>query len=121
MEEDAKKVALYSTLLNVVLVFLKSSLAFLSGSSAIMAVKKILDKSYKVITEFHDQALGEVPNVEEAIIEMAQRRPLTIIDIANVLGISEANAEKWVNGLKEAGKLKERQYNEIKYYSCPLG
>jgi cation diffusion facilitator family transporter len=37
MEEDGKKVALYSTLLNVVLVFLKSSLAVLSGSSAIMA------------------------------------------------------------------------------------
>ncbi len=37
MEEDGKKVALYSTLLNVVFLFLKSSLAVLSGSAAIMA------------------------------------------------------------------------------------
>ena len=35
MEEEGKKVALFSTLLNVVLVFLKSSLAVLSGSAAI--------------------------------------------------------------------------------------
>jgi hypothetical protein len=46
---------------------------------------------------------------------------LTIVDIANVIGISEVNAEEWVNSLKEAGKLKERQYKEKKYYSCPLG
>ena len=90
-------------------------------SDEMMIAKNYFDNHCEVIAEFHDQAVGEIQNVEEAIIEMAQRRPLTIIDIANVLGISEANAEKWVNGLKEAGKLKERQYNEIKYYSCPVG
>jgi len=52
---------------------------------------------------------------------MAKRRPLTIIDIANVIGISEVNAKQWVNSLKEAGNLKERQYKEKKYYSCHLG
>jgi DNA-binding IscR family transcriptional regulator len=55
-----------------------------------------------------------------AYIVKNKRRPLTIIDIANVIGISEVNAEQWVNNLKEAGKLKERQYKEKKYYSCPL-
>jgi wyosine [tRNA(Phe)-imidazoG37] synthetase (radical SAM superfamily) len=90
-------------------------------SDEMVIAKNYFDNHCEVIAEFHDQAVGEVPNVEEAIIEMAQRRPLTIIDIANVLGISEANTEKWVNGLKEAGKLKESQYNETKYYSCPAG
>jgi cation diffusion facilitator family transporter len=37
MEEEKKKVALFSTLLNVVLVLLKSGLAVLSGSAAVMA------------------------------------------------------------------------------------
>jgi cation diffusion facilitator family transporter len=37
MGEDGKKVALYSTLLNVVLVFVKSGLALFSGSTAVMA------------------------------------------------------------------------------------
>ncbi len=91
------------------------------GRDEMMAVKKILDKSCKVIAEFHDQTVGEVQNVEDAIVEMAKRRPLTIIDIANIIGISEVNAKQWVNSLKEAGKLKERQYKEKKYYSCPLG
>jgi hypothetical protein len=66
------------------------------------------------------KAAAKVQNVEDAIIETAKRRPLTITDIANVIGISELNAEHWVNSLKEAGKLKESQYNEKKYYSCPL-
>lgn len=37
MPEDGKKVAFYSTLLNLVLAFLKGALAVLSGSAAIMA------------------------------------------------------------------------------------
>jgi len=81
------------------------------------AVKNILDKSCEVITEFHGQMVGEVQNVEDSIVEMAKRRPVTIVDIANVLGISAANAEKWVNGLKEAGRIKERQYKDQRYYS----
>jgi hypothetical protein len=84
-------------------------------------IKNYFDNHCQVIAEFHGQKVGEAQNVEDSIVEMARRRPLTIIDIANVLGISVANAKTWVNSLKEAGKLKERQYNEIKYYSCPLG
>jgi len=81
------------------------------------AVKNILDKSCEIIAEFHGQMVGEVQNVEDSIVEMAKRRPVTIVDIANVLGISAANAEKWVNGLKEAGRIKERQYKDQRYYS----
>ena len=81
------------------------------------AVKNILDKSCEIIAEFHGQMVGEVQNVEDSIVEMAKRRPVTIVDIANVLGISAANAEKWVNGLKKAGRIKERQYKDQRYYS----
>jgi biotin operon repressor len=51
---------------------------------------------------------------------MAKRRPVIIVDIANVLGVSETNAEKWVNRLKEAGRLKERPYKDQRYYSLPV-
>jgi wyosine [tRNA(Phe)-imidazoG37] synthetase (radical SAM superfamily) len=81
------------------------------------AVKKYLDEDCEVIAEFHGQKIGEAQNVEDAIIEMAKRRPLTSIDIANVLGVSETNAKTWVNALKDSGKLKERQYKGAKYYS----
>jgi len=81
------------------------------------AVKKYLGAHCEVVAEFHGHRDGEAQNVEDAIVEMAKRRPVTIVDIANVLGISEANAEKWVNGLKESGKLKEQHYKGERYYS----
>jgi wyosine [tRNA(Phe)-imidazoG37] synthetase (radical SAM superfamily) len=82
-----------------------------------LSVKNYFDQSCEIIAEFHGRKVEEAQNVEEAIIETAQRRPLTVADIANVLGISEANAQKWVNGLKERGKLTERQYKGKQFYS----
>lgn len=82
-----------------------------------MAVKNFLDRSCEVITEFHGQKVGEVQNVGDAIVEMTKRRPVTIIDIANVIGISVANAQQMIKGLKSKGKLKEKQYQKEKYYS----
>ena len=82
-----------------------------------LLVKSYLDQRCEVIAEFHGQKVREAQNVEDAIVEMAKRRPVTIVDIANVLGISEANAEKWVNGLKESGRIKERQFKNQLYYS----
>jgi wyosine [tRNA(Phe)-imidazoG37] synthetase (radical SAM superfamily) len=82
-----------------------------------MAVKNFLDKSCEVIAEFYGQKVGEVQNVEDAIVEMTKRRPVTIVDIANVIGISVANAQQMIKGLKAKGKLKEKQYQKEKYYS----
>ena len=90
------------------------------SSDEMMTVKNFFDNHCEVITEFHGQKIGEAQNVEDAIIEMTKRRPLTIIDIANVLGVSETNAKTWVNALKDLGKLKERQYKGEKYYSYAI-
>ncbi len=91
--------------------------AELLGRDEMMAVKKFLDKSCEVIAEFHGKKVDEVQNVEDAIVEMCKRRPLTIIDISDVLGISVANAEVFVERLKECGKIKEREYETKKYFS----
>lgn len=82
-----------------------------------LSVKKVLDQKCEVIAEFSGHKVGETKDVEEAIVEMAKRRPLTITDMANVLGISDANAKTWVKGLQESGKLRVRQYDGKKYYS----
>jgi len=79
------------------------------------AVKKYLDEDCEVVAEFHGHRDGEVQNVEDAIVEMAQRRPVTIVDIANVLGISETNAGQIIRGLREKKRLQEKQY-QGKYY-----
>jgi len=87
------------------------------GRDEMIAVKNFLDKRCEVIAEFHGQKVGEVQNVEDAIVEMTKRRPVTIVDIANVVGISVANAQQMIKGLKAKGKLKEKQYQGKKYYS----
>ena len=80
-----------------------------------IAARNFLDKDCEVIAEFHARRTEEVGDVENAIVEMTRRRPLTITDIANVLGISDANAEKYVNSLKDSGRLKEREQKMSRY------
>ena len=87
------------------------------SSDEMISVKIFLDNNCEVIAEFHGQPVGEANNVEDAIIEMAKRRPLTIFDIANVLGISESNAEKFVAKLGAKNGIKERRYDDRTYYS----
>jgi wyosine [tRNA(Phe)-imidazoG37] synthetase (radical SAM superfamily) len=81
------------------------------------AVKKYLGEDCEVVAEFHGHRDGEAHNVEDTIIEMAKRRPVTIVDIANVLGISETNAEQMIRGLREKNRIEEKQYHGEKYYS----
>jgi wyosine [tRNA(Phe)-imidazoG37] synthetase (radical SAM superfamily) len=81
------------------------------------AAKKFLDEDCEIVAEFHGQMTGEAQNVEDAIVEMAKRRPVTIIDIANVLGISEENAGQMIRGLREKNRIEEKQYHGEKYYS----
>ena len=87
------------------------------SSDEMMTVKNYFDNRCEVIAEFHGQKIGEAQNVEDAIVEMAKRRPVTIIDIANVLGISEDNAGQMIRGLREENRIEEKQYHGEKYYS----
>jgi wyosine [tRNA(Phe)-imidazoG37] synthetase (radical SAM superfamily) len=80
------------------------------------AVKKYLGENCEVVAEFHGHRDGEAHNVEDAIVEMAKRRPVTIVDIANVLGISETNAGRMIRGLREKKRIEEKQYHGETYY-----
>jgi wyosine [tRNA(Phe)-imidazoG37] synthetase (radical SAM superfamily) len=80
------------------------------------AAKKILGEDCEIVAEFHGQSTGGTDSVEDAIVEMAERRPLTTLDIANVLGISETNAGQMIQGLREQSRIEERQYHGEKYY-----
>jgi len=80
------------------------------------AVKIILGEDCEIVAEFHGQSTGGADNVEDAIVEMAERRPLTILDIANVLGISETNAEQMIRGLREKSRIEEKQHHGETYY-----
>ncbi|KPJ98213.1 MAG: hypothetical protein AMK71_11765 [Nitrospira bacterium SG8_35_4] len=80
------------------------------------AVRNFLDKRCEVIAAPHIKRSREHKDVEGSIIEMTKRRPLTITDIANVLGISEVNAESILERLQAEGTLIERKRGKKDYY-----
>jgi wyosine [tRNA(Phe)-imidazoG37] synthetase (radical SAM superfamily) len=84
------------------------------------AARDLLGESCEIIAEFHGKGYVGNRDLKSAIIEMTKRRPVTITDIANVFGISEANAEKLVEMLKAKSKLKEIQHKEKKYYTLTI-
>lgn len=86
------------------------------STSEMMAIKYFFGENCEIIVEFHGKRRAENFDVEDSVIEMTKRRPITIIDISNVLGISEVNAGKLVEELKTKGKLTEKQYKGKRYF-----
>jgi wyosine [tRNA(Phe)-imidazoG37] synthetase (radical SAM superfamily) len=81
-----------------------------------LAIRDLFGAGCKIIAEFHGKRHNEVKDVEESIIEMAKRRPVTILDIANTLGISEKNAESIIKRLGAEGTITGKRYGTKKYY-----
>jgi wyosine [tRNA(Phe)-imidazoG37] synthetase (radical SAM superfamily) len=79
--------------------------------------RDILGESCEIIAEFHGKGYVGNRDLKDAVIEMTKRRPVTITDIANLFGLSEANATKMMQELNVKGLIKEIKYKEKKYYS----
>lgn len=94
--------------------------AYPLNSAEMMAIKYFLGENCEIIAEFHGKRNREAQEIEDYIIEMTKRRPVTIVDIANVIGISEANAKQMIKRLKAKSRLKEKQYQGKKYYSYTI-
>jgi wyosine [tRNA(Phe)-imidazoG37] synthetase (radical SAM superfamily) len=62
-------------------------------------IKNFFGDGCEVIAEFSKHSAGTFRDVEESIIRMAKRRPVTIVDIANVVGISGTNAEAMIDSV----------------------
>ncbi|MGB9715758.1 MAG: radical SAM protein, partial [Thermodesulfovibrionales bacterium] len=86
------------------------------STTEMMAIKHFFGENCKVIAEFHGKRRAENFDVENSIIEMTKRRPLTTIDIANIFGISEGNATMMIERLKTEGIVTERRHGTKKYY-----
>jgi len=85
------------------------------------AIKDFLGEGCEVVAEFRGKMAEEAEDAESSIAEMAKRRPVTAVDIANVFGVSESNAEKIAESLTARGRLKEKLYQGKKYYSFAKG
>jgi wyosine [tRNA(Phe)-imidazoG37] synthetase (radical SAM superfamily) len=81
-----------------------------------IAIKDYLDGTCEVIAEFHKKRSREAHDIEGSIVEMTKRRSLTVTDIADVLGISEANAKSILERLMAEGIVTEKHYGTKNYY-----
>lgn len=80
-------------------------------------IKKIFGKNCEIIAEFSkktQKSLGY--NLEGAILDMVQRRPLTLSDISTSLGRNKNEILKCLNLLLEEGKVRAVFHKGLKYF-----
>jgi len=90
------------------------------SAAEMVSIKNYLDANCEVISEFHKKRSAGDKDIRGSIIEMTKRRPLTVTDIAGVLGISEKNAESIIGTLKAEHTLAEKKHERKKYYTYSI-
>lgn len=79
--------------------------------------RNILGKNCEIIAEFEKKIqIPRAENLEEAILSMIQRRPVTLSDISTSLGKNKNEIKKCINLLLEKGKIKAVVHKHLKYY-----
>ena len=80
-------------------------------------IKKILGENCEIIAEF-DKKAQKTPseNLEEAILTMIQRRPVTLSDISASMGKHKNEIIKYLNFLLEEGKIRSVTHKGLKYF-----
>jgi hypothetical protein len=69
-------------------------------------IREKLGNSCEIIADFEKlKSLPSAGNIEEAVLEMIHRRPVTISDMASTLGKHRDEITKYVNRLLKAGKI----------------
>jgi len=80
-------------------------------------INKVFGKNCEIIAEFSREAQKSIPeNLEEAILSLIQRRPVTLADISNSLGKHKNEIIKYLNFLLVEGKIKSVIHKGLKYF-----
>ena len=80
-------------------------------------INKVFGKNCEIIAEFSREAQKSIPeNLEEAILSLIQRRPVTLADISNSLGKHKNEIIKYLNFLLVDGKIKSVIHKGLKYF-----
>jgi wyosine [tRNA(Phe)-imidazoG37] synthetase (radical SAM superfamily) len=82
-------------------------------------VRGALDEEAEIIAEFegHGQATPSEA-VEEKVIRIIQRRPVTPDDLAKILGLHDLEIVKILDKLTKQGKIHYRVFNQQLYYEA---
>jgi wyosine [tRNA(Phe)-imidazoG37] synthetase (radical SAM superfamily) len=81
------------------------------------AVKDKLGERVEIISEYDRRQIGaHKTETESEIIKLVRRRPVTLTDISNSLGIHPAEAAKYIETLTRKGLIGYRKYGKEKFY-----
>lgn len=80
-------------------------------------IKKFLGEKAEIISEFdrHPASVLE-KNIEEEILKILKRRPLSLSDLSNGMGIPQNELDKYVKPLTQEGKIQTRMFGDSVYY-----
>ena len=80
-------------------------------------IRSILGKRCEIIAELKKlERRAYKGDIEEAILTMVRRRPLTLADISSSLGLHQNEAIKYIGLLEREGQIKKRIHREKRYY-----
>lgn len=81
------------------------------------AVKDMIGERVEIISEYDRRQLGaHKTETESEIIKLVRRRPVTLTDLSNSLGIHPAEAAKYIETLTRKGLIGYRKYGKEKFY-----
>jgi wyosine [tRNA(Phe)-imidazoG37] synthetase (radical SAM superfamily) len=87
------------------------------GLKDLEKIKKILGENCEIIAGFSREAQESISeNLEEAILSLIQRRPVTLADISNSLGKHKNEIIKYLNFLLEEGKIQSVSHEGLEYF-----
>ena len=80
-------------------------------------IKNLLEKNCEIITEFDKkEQIPPSENLEDVILTMIQRRPVTLTDISTSLGKHKNEILKYLYFLLKEGKIRPVSHKGLKYY-----
>lgn len=80
-------------------------------------IRSILGKRCEIIAELKKlERRAYKGDVEEAILTMVKRRPLTLAGISSSLGLHQNEVIKYIGLLEREGQIKKRIHREKRYY-----
>ncbi len=80
-------------------------------------IRSILGKRCEIIAELKKlERRAYKGDIEEAILTMVKRRPLTLAEISSSLGLHQNEVIKYIGLLEREGQIKKRIHREKRYY-----
>ena len=87
------------------------------NQETIEGIRAFFGEKASIISEFdrHPPAITE-RDIQEEILEILKRRPLSLTDLSKGMGIRENEIEKYIQPLISEGKIRARSFSDSIYY-----